>query len=55
MPKYQDKYSDRRQSDESLTVVVLIGGTLIGIVALMSFMKESLALGALKRRQPWDT
>ncbi len=54
MPKYVEKEKDTKQSDETLTVMLLVGSGIAAPVIGASFWRETVGLNSIKRQQPWD-
>jgi hypothetical protein len=54
MPRYVEKEKDTKQSDETLTVMILVGSGIAALVIGASFWRETAGLNAIKRQQPWD-
>lgn len=43
-----------RTSDETLTILIIAGLSIGGLIAGASFLKETLANCGPRRRKPWD-
>ncbi len=54
LPPYSEQAQSRRQSDKTLTVMMLIFGGIAAVMIGASFYRESMALKSVRRHRPWD-
>jgi hypothetical protein len=54
MPKYTEKDVDRRKTDQAMTVFIIIGGSIICLIAVASFAKTIKDMAGPRLRNPWD-
>ena len=54
LTKYEEKSRDTSRSDENLTIMLIVGSGIAGVVIGATFLREALSLSGPRPRHPWD-